>query len=75
MSASNIKHTMFLTEASKRWNATSPEAKQKFFEMAQKQKEVYLKAVKLREAKGLDDEEDGVDPEMGEDEQNQMRSK
>ena len=44
MTAQGVKSTMFLTEASKRWNAMPAEAKQKYFEMAQKHKDQYVKA-------------------------------
>jgi HMG (high mobility group) box len=44
MIAQNLKHTLFLSEASKKWNAMSAEAKQKYHEMAQKHKDTYLKA-------------------------------
>ncbi len=41
MQEKNLKHTMFLSEASKRWNALNPVEKQKYNEMAQKQKDAY----------------------------------
>jgi hypothetical protein len=41
MAAQGLKHTAFLSEAGKRWGALSPEQKQKFVEMAQRQKDAY----------------------------------
>jgi hypothetical protein len=41
MAALNLKHNMFFTEASKRWNALKPEEKQKYVEMSHKQKDAY----------------------------------
>jgi len=41
MQEKNLKQTQFLSEASKRWNSLSPIEKQKYNEMAQKQKDAY----------------------------------
>lgn len=37
----NFKPTMYLAEASKKWNALDPLLKQKYLDKAQKQKEAY----------------------------------
>ena len=68
-----LKQTQFLSEASKQWNALSPEAKQKYVEMAQKQKDAYnaMRAQMPHPAEG-DDDGNGDIPE---DEANQLRSK
>ncbi len=36
-----FKPTLFLSEASKKWNSLAPERKQKYLDMAQKQKEAF----------------------------------
>jgi HMG-box domain len=41
MQEKNLKQTQFLSEASKRWNTLSSIEKQKYNEMAQKQKDAY----------------------------------
>lgn len=63
----NFKPTMFLAEASKRWNALDPQLKQKYLDKAQKQKEAYNNLQSVIE----EEDEDGVQGE----ELNQMRSK
>lgn len=37
----NFKQTMYLSEASKKWNALDPQIKQRYIDKAQKQKELY----------------------------------
>ena len=64
----NFKPTMFLAEASKRWNALDPQLKQKYLDKAQKQKEAYNN---LQQSVIEEEDEDGVHGE----ELNQMRSK
>ena len=64
----NFKPTMFLAEASKRWNALDPQLKQKDLDKAQKQKEAYNN---LQQSVIEEEDEDGVHGE----ELNQMRSK
>lgn len=41
VAAKGEKHTAFLSEASKQWNEMSADKKQKYIEMAQKQKDTY----------------------------------
>jgi hypothetical protein len=41
---SGLAHTAFLSEASKRWNSLGAVERQRYIEMANKQKETYLRA-------------------------------
>lgn len=63
----NFKQTMFLSEASKKWNALDPLQKQKYIERAQQQKEAYNHMIQQEQ---LDPDGEGA---VGE-ELNQMRS-
>ncbi len=64
MKQEGLKHTQFLSEASKRWNALDAQAKQKYIEMAQKQKDTYNQMrAQISAAGNQAGEEDGEVPE------------
>lgn len=73
MKKEGVKQTQFLSEASKRWNSLPPENKQKYVEMAQKQKDAY-NLMKAQIPENTRDDIDG-DGALPEDEANQLRSK
>ena len=70
MKKDGVKQTQFLSEASKRWNALDAEAKQKYIEIAQKQKDAYNQMKAQMPSANADG-----DGEVPEEEENQLRSK
>lgn len=73
MAAQGLKHTAFLSEAAKKWNSVGPEIKQKYVEMAQRQKDAYHQQVAALQK--ADNDEDGGGAHGDEEDGDNQRSK
>lgn len=61
IAAKGEKSTAFLSEASKQWNELPAANKQKYIELAQKQKDAYAKWLKDHSKAGAEGDEEDVD--------------